>query len=81
MSAFCAPSERISSRYFLSSKSFLISVEIGIILSTRTCDKLSLKSEKFLPENSLIESSKVDSVKLEYIPIKFLPQVFYLTRL
>ena len=38
--------------------SFLISIDIGFILSTKTCDKISLNSEKFFPENSLIDFSK-----------------------
>ena len=35
-------------------ENFFISLEIGPILSTKTCDKSFLKSEKFLPENCFI---------------------------
>ena len=37
---------------------FFISTEMGIILSTKTCDKFSLNSEKFFPANSLTVFSR-----------------------
>ena len=47
--ALSTPSRRVLSKYDLSSNNFLISVEIGWILSTRTSDNFCLNSEKFLP--------------------------------
>ena len=38
---------------------------MGPIFSTKTCDKFSLKSEKFFSENSLIDFSKVKSFTKE----------------
>ena len=47
----------------LSFNNFLISSEIGSILSTINCDKLFLKSEKFFPEKFLIVSSSEELFK------------------
>ena len=39
--------------------------DIGEIFSTKTCDKFSLKSEKFLPEKIFKDFSILEFVKLE----------------
>ena len=58
--ALSTPSRRILSKYDLSSNNFLISVEIGSILSTRTSDNFCLNSEKFLPVKFSTLFSKVE---------------------
>ena len=71
MLALSTPSRRILSKYDLSSNNFLISVEIGSILSTSASDNFCLNSEKFLPEKFSTLFCKVEFVKLEYIPKRF----------
>ena len=60
-------SEKFKKKNFniLSFNNFTISSDIGVILSIITCERLSLKFEKFLPENSWIDFSKFNPDKLE----------------
>ena len=71
LSAFSVPSNRILSKYFFSLNNFLISVDIGLILSIITCDKFFLKSEKFFPENLFIDPLNLYPLNLNKYQLNF----------